>query len=102
MLGPTGPYYGMLSNQLVHVGMLHRNVNAIEPYGPDDDALSINLMHVRVSYWLVLVVSELAFAPWLKNLHYCKPHEDGWIYSPDDTEAEWMRDLLFSDDNALE
>jgi hypothetical protein len=42
------------------------------------------MMHVKMCFWLILVISEIAFFPWLSEQHYWRSMGAGmYSYDPD-------------------
>jgi hypothetical protein len=94
-----GRIYGEFSNEYVHIGSMHTNLNQTTPYKKDDEALgSIRLM-MRMMSWLLYITAELAFLEDLEHTRYWKivgQREEGneVVYSPSDEELKWQKDYF--------
>ncbi len=95
---PFGHYYGLLSQNFVHVGPLHRELNPVTPYEPGDTSLSVNLSHFRVMAWLLYVSVELICHEFIQEHRYWTPVGQGYKYNPSESEKNWMRMFLERDD----
>ena len=103
VLPPMGLVYGQLSNQFVHISHLHAGINPLKPYEANDPSLDVNMMHVKMCFWLVLVITEIAFFPWLSEHHYWQSMGDGaYNYHPDEEEYAWMQTFLRGSLGAVE
>ncbi len=95
VLPPIGMFYGQLSERFVHISDLHVGINPVQKYESDDASLEINMSHVRTCVWLILVITELAFFPWLSAPRYWKSVGQGaYQYDPHPEEYAWMRKFL--------
>ena len=66
---------------------------------PDDEAVRANFSCLRMSVWLLYVVTELAFFPEVANPRYWRAvdHPEGkaaYSYHPSDEEEEWRERFL--------
>jgi hypothetical protein len=95
VLPPMGLVYGQLSNTFVHISHLHTGLNPVQPYEANDTSLDVNMMHVKMCLWLVLVITELAFFPWLSSPQYWQSMGGGaYRYHPEPEEDAWMQRFL--------
>lgn len=95
VLPPIGIVYGQLSEHFVHISHLHTGMNPVLPYEAKDASLDVNIMQVKLCLWLVLVITELAFFPWLSEPRYWQSMGGAaYKYHPDDEEHAWMRTFL--------
>src|SRR3546814_13152669 len=61
VLEPLGMYYGMLSNQFVHIGPVHAAFEPIRRYTPDDEALRFIVSSMRGNVWMLFLTAEPVF-----------------------------------------
>ena len=61
VLPPFGYLYGFFSNKFVHIGSIHGQLQPLVPYESHSDELNANVMFLRMSVWLIYVVTELLF-----------------------------------------
>lgn len=94
VLPPLGRYYGMLSEEFVHVGLAHAGFDPISLYGPDDAALEFILGSMRGNVWLLYLTAELVFQDEIEEARYWKPNGAGLSYDPSPEEREWMANFL--------
>jgi hypothetical protein len=90
-----GPLYGMLSNQFVHIGEGHSQIEKIGRYSKDDEALSVILINMKITAWLIYVATELVFRASVPAPRYWKvltrhPEGDEVMYAPSEAEKEWQ------------
>ena len=99
VLPDFGRIYGQFSNEYVHIGSMHTNLNQTTPYKKDDEALDVIRLTMRMMSWLLFITAELAFIEDLEHTRYWKivgQREDGneIAYSPSDDELKWQKDYL--------
>lgn len=97
-----GRIYGEFSNEYVHIGSIHTNLNQTTPYKKDDEALGVIRPTMRMMSWLLFVAAELAFVEELEHTRYWKivgQREDGneIAYSPSDEELKWQKEYFEGD-----
>jgi hypothetical protein len=61
-LPPLGQYWGMLSNDFVHIGPAHAAFEVPTPYKDGDEALSFLANSIRGNIWLLYIVTDLIFS----------------------------------------
>jgi hypothetical protein len=90
-----GKLYGMLSNQFVHINKFHERLGDLAEYQENDEALSFILPNMRLTSWLIYVVSEFAFIESVGAPRYFKVIAPSMIaYDPSDEEREWMKEFF--------
>jgi hypothetical protein len=94
VLPPLGRYYGMLSEEFVHVGPAHAAFEQLSPYSPNDQALSFIIGSLRGGVWMLYLAAELAFHEEVQFPRYWKAAGGGVAYDPSDEERQWMSDFL--------
>lgn len=90
-----GRIYGYFSNEYVHIGSMHTNLNQTTPYKKGDEALGVIHLTMRMMSWLLFVAAELAFVEELEHTRYWKivgQREAGSeiAYSPSNEELKWQ------------
>jgi hypothetical protein len=53
----------------VHHFSVGSAINPLTPYEANDPSLGVNMMHVKICFWLILDISEIAFFPRLSEQH---------------------------------
>jgi hypothetical protein len=98
VIAPLGMYYGMLSDQFVHIGPAHAAFEPVAPYMPADEALKFIASSMRGNVWLLYLAAELVFHDELECTRYWKPAGEGVTYDPSSTERQWMAGFLIGPD----
>lgn len=98
VLEPLGMYYGMLSDQFVHIGPAHAAFEPIRLYTPDDEALSFIASSMRGNVWMLFLTAELVFHDEIGNCRYWKPMGEGVAFDPSPEERQWMASFLITPD----
>jgi hypothetical protein len=92
---PLGQFYGMLSNQFVHIGTQHAADISLLPYFNEDEALPFILSTLRANTWMLYVAAELVFHDELPLPRYWFALGGGQVaYNPSETERAWMARFL--------
>lgn len=94
VLPPLGKYYGMLSDEFVHIGVAHSSFEPLKLYTPEDEALPFILGSLRGGVWMLYLAAELAYHDELLAPRYWKTAGEGVTYAPSDAELEWMSGFL--------
>lgn len=94
VLPPLGMYYGMLSDQFVHIGPAHAAFEPVALYTPEDEALKFIASSLRGDVWLLYLAAELVFHDELQEPRYWKQRGLGVAYDPSEHERAWMREFL--------
>lgn len=95
-----GQYYGMLSNEFVHVGRSHAGFEPASAYQSNEEALGFILGSMRGNVWLLYMATELVFHDEVHAPRYWKPMGDGVAFDPSDSERRWMGTFLNITDGA--
>lgn len=109
VIEPIGLYYGMLSENFVHIGPPHAAFEGLSLYTDKDEAISFIGMSMRGNVWMLYLATELIFFDELAEPRYWKPAGGGTIYSPSEgvaylpSEAEkaWMTNFLQTPEDVL-
>jgi len=75
VVAPLGMYYGMLSEQFVHIGPAHAAFEPIAPYTADDQALTFIVSSMRGDAWLLYLAAELVVHDEVEPTRYWKAVE---------------------------
>lgn len=86
--------WGMLSNEFVHIGQAHANLEMPKKFSAEDEALGFILPSMLTVAWLLLVVTELIYADEGGELMYWKRVGEGWSFEPTPAADKWMKDHL--------
>jgi hypothetical protein len=94
-----GRIYGEFSNEYVHIGSLHTDLNQTTPYKKEDEALDAIRPMLRMMSWLLFITAELAFVEDIGHTRYWKivgQRENGneVVYSPSDAELKWQKEYF--------
>lgn len=90
-----GKLYGLYSNQFVHINKIHEGIGDLTRYEKDDEALGFILPSMRLSCWLIYVVSEFVFIESVAKPRYFEvigPH--AIKFNPSEEEREWQCEFL--------
>lgn len=93
-LPPLGRYYGMLSEEFVHVGPGHAGFEPISIYAPGEEPLKFILNSMRGGAWLLYLATELLLHDEVAEPRYWKPAGEGVAYLPSEDERRWMMSFL--------
>lgn len=92
---PFGFYYGMLSNEFVHIGPNHAAFEPPSRYRADDEALPFMLNALRSDVWLYLVVAELVFHDEIPRTMFWQDNAIAGVdFDPSDEVRAWMDSFL--------
>lgn len=95
VLEPIGRYYGMLSDEFVHIGKSHSYFEPPSHYKSDEEALPFIISCIRGNAWLLLVVSEFIFHDDVNDSKFWKVvGESAVAYAPNDEVRQWSDDFL--------
>jgi hypothetical protein len=94
-----GHLYGMLSNQFVHIGERHSQVDPMGKYSKDEDDLSDILINMKITAWLIYVSTELVFCASVPQPRYWKilsrrQEGDEIMYTPSEAERQWQAEFF--------
>lgn len=94
-----GRIYGEFSNEYVHIGGMHSNLNPITAYKKDDEDLNVIRLNMRMMSWLLFIAAELAFVEELEHTRYWKivgrrEECNEVVYSPSDEELKWQKNYF--------
>ncbi|XUU60278.1 hypothetical protein ACRAQ6_12005 [Erythrobacter sp. HA6-11] len=99
VVAPIGMYYGMLSEQFVHVGPAHAAFEPIAPYTAGDEALTFIVSSMRGNAWLLYLAAELVVHDEIATTRYWKALGGGAVaYDPSGKERDWMAEFLITPD----
>ncbi len=98
ILPPLGMYYGMLSDQFVHIGSTHAAFEPLAVYTPEDEALEFIVSSLRGNVWLLYLTAELVFHDELDEPRYWRQRMGGVAYDPSEEERTWMAGFLIAPD----
>lgn len=98
VLPPLGLYYGMLSNEFVHIGPAHAAFEPLSTYSPQDEALKFIASSMRGDVWMLYLAAELVFHDELEGCRYWHPKEGGVSYDPSEEVRAWMAAFLVTPD----
>lgn len=98
IIPPLGRTYGFFSSGFTHISSLHLVPQPIIPYNdPKEYPLVLNMSFLRLSIWLLYVVTELVCFEKIERHRYWQPvaGEGRKItYSPSEEELTWMDHFL--------
>jgi hypothetical protein len=101
VLPPLGQYWGMLSNEFVHVGKAHADFAAPSTYTEDDEALRFIVTSMRGNVWLLHVVSDLIFSDETDTPHYWRRNgQEAW-FDPTPEMRQWTERFFESVENPI-
>lgn len=90
VLEPLGGIYGLLSNEFVHIGRSHAQIEPPKPYSAGDEDLDFIISTIRGHAWLMYIVCEFIYHDELTTLQFWKPvGENGIQYAPSQATNEW-------------
>lgn len=93
-----GRIYGYFSEGFTHIGSLYKGSHPLIPYeAKDEEALMINISFLKLSIWLLYVVTELICFTKVTSPRYWKiPGTDPRMlqFAPSIDELEWMDTFL--------
>lgn len=94
-LPPLGHTYGFFSEQFAHVSSLHASLQSLEAYTERDEALMTNILGLKLTSWLIYVVSELTFHNLVEHPRYWqRVPEVGFAYNPSQQERKWFSEFF--------
>lgn len=87
---PIGLYYGMLSNDFVHIGKTHSFFEPPAFYKNDDETIQFLRSMIRGNAWLLFVVCEFIFHDDVSDLMFWKiTGENSVAFAPSDEVWAW-------------
>jgi SEC-C motif len=97
-----GKLYGSLSDQFVHVGTMHSDLNPLKHYSNGEEPLAVIRSSAKLLSWLLYIAAELVFVeevPHTKFWKIIKKRENGdeVVFNPSDTEWAEIREFLGED-----
>lgn len=102
VLPPLGQYWGMLSNEFVHVGKSHAQFQGPSIYTSDSEALKFIVSSIRGNVWLLHVVTELVFSDETETPRYWRRNgKEAW-FDPSPEMREWTEKFFASVGNPIE
>lgn len=88
---PIGEYYGMLSNDFVHIGKSHSYLEPPTFYKPEDEVILFLKSMIRGNAWLFYLVCEFIFHDDVNELFFWKiTGENSVAYAPNDEVRAWI------------
>lgn len=84
-----GPLWGMLSNEFVHIGLLHANLEFPKRFSPKDERLEFVADSIVLNAWLLYVVTELIYHDEVWCI-YWKKVGHGVIFEPTLEGQDWL------------
>lgn len=95
ILPPFGGLYGFYSEQFAHLGGLHLQPQPLVAYEERDEAMEANLMFLKLTDWLLYVVTELVFFDHMESHLYWRRIKPGeYAYDPTQKGKDWFDALL--------
>lgn len=95
VIEPIGRMNGLLSNQFVHIGHLHNDMNPLIEYKERTEQLIINIGFIKSATWLIYVASELVFYDVLdEHIYWNKISKYGYEYNPSHDAKKLMEDFF--------
>jgi hypothetical protein len=95
---PIGMYYGMLSDQFVHIGPIHAAFEPVSSYAAADEALKFIASSMRGDVWMLYLAAELVVHDEVDEPRYWKQWGENVAYDPSEGEREWMARFLVTPD----
>jgi hypothetical protein len=94
-LPPLGQYWGMLSNEFVHIGKGHSNFESPGRLcAEDNEALRFVISSVRGNVWLLHVVTDLIFSDETDTTRYWRRDGREARFDPTPKMREWTETFL--------
>jgi hypothetical protein len=94
VLPPLGRYWGLLSNEFVHIGREYGNVDCPSEYSQINDALRFITSSMRGNVWLLHVVTDLIFSHETKTpLYWRRNGQEAW-FDPNPAMRKWTEEFL--------
>lgn len=98
VVAPLGLYYGMLSDQFVHIGPSHATFEPVALYTRAEESLLFIRSSMRGDVWLLYLAAELVFHDEILQPRYWKRVGAGVTFDPSDAERVWMKSFLLEPD----
>lgn len=94
-----GGLYGLLSNQFVHITSAHASFEPLIEYKEGEEPLGFILPNIRLTAWLIYVVTELVFFPHVSNPRYWRSAlPEVFAFDPSEEERSWMQNFFGGDE----
>ncbi|MDZ7840867.1 MAG: hypothetical protein U5R46_08625 [Gammaproteobacteria bacterium] len=94
-----GELYGQLSSDFTHIRQFHQQPHPLTSYSDIDDAVTVNLMMLRLSCWLIYVTLELLFYDVVEESRYWEHRgKNEFAFNPPEGEREWMKKFFDQED----
>lgn len=90
-------FYGMLSNDFVHIGPSHATLEGPSLYKAGDNSLSFVTAIMRALVVIIDMVADLIFGTDAGHPVYWKPEGSGWRFDPGTEIMAWMEEVLQMD-----
>ena len=100
-LPPLGQYWGMLSNEFVHIGKRHSNFESPSVYTDKDEALSFVISSLWGNVWLLHVVTDLTFSDETHTTRYWRRNGQEARFELTPEMREWTKTFLASDESPI-
>jgi hypothetical protein len=96
-----GQMWGSLSNQFVHIGEMHSNINPLAAYKEMDESLHTIKYSAKIISWLLYIAAELVVIESLEETRYWKikntTKEGNEIqFDPSESERKWQSEFFES------
>ena len=88
-----GELYGFFSAEFAHIRDMHSAIHPIVEYSKFSEPLSTNLNFIRLTTWLLYVVTELVFLDRMKPLYWTNAQPGKYVFAPT-SEGEEVRHAL--------
>ena len=95
VLPPFGHLYEFFSQKFVHIGALHGQLQPLVSYENHSDELNANIQFLRISTWLIYVVTELLFIDLIDKSKYWKRIVSREAtFQPSEETLQWQEQFL--------
>lgn len=97
---PFGKLYGLLSEQFIHIGRLHKQFTPLREYEASYEPLDLNMHFIATGVWMCYVTCELVYLGLISEPRYwtqaaqASPDQVAYHYSPSAEETAWMEKFM--------
>jgi hypothetical protein len=88
-LPPLGQFWGMLSNEFVHIGPNHATFEGPVAFTESDEALNFIKTSMKGNIWLLFIVADLVFHEDRKVVRFWRRDDQAAHFDPSPEILEW-------------
>ncbi len=94
-----GKLYGSLSDQFVHIGTMHSDLNPLTHYTSGEEPLAVIRSSAKSLSWLLYIAAELVFLEEMPHARFWKiikrrEYGNEVVFNPSDSERAAIREFL--------